>query len=137
MSIKLYINRKLFSLPVVRQVGRYIYREITTKQIRSQSLTTTFFRNLRQLNLLSGSLQHILNSGERTNVLVTGCSLGCEAYTVGGYFAWRFPNQRWHITATDIDEQAINFTRTASYKSSHGLGQSEDVDIKEDRKSVV
>jgi hypothetical protein len=131
MSVKLKVNRQAFALPGMRKIGRHIYREISKKQPRSQSLATTFFRNLRQLKLLSGPLKNLINSDEKTNVLITGCSLGCEAYTVGGYLAWRFPGHPWHITATDIDAQAINFTHTASYKSVHGLGTNTDSSVSE------
>lgn len=107
----------------MRMLGRHIFKMQTKTQLRSQSLATTFFRNLRQLQLLTGPLGDIFSKATKTRVLVTGCSLGCEAYSLGGFLASRFPDQIWQITATDIDKRAIDSTRTAIYQTIHGLGK--------------
>ena len=40
-------------------------------------------------------------------ILVAGCSIGCEAYTLAGYLSARFPTLSFLIDAFDIDAGAI------------------------------
>ena len=87
----------------------------------TQSTTTKFFRNLQQLVALEGPLAN-LTKNENLSALVAGCSYGCEAYSLGGLLALRFPHLNWRITAVDISHEALKIADAARYTSQHGLG---------------
>lgn len=119
------LNRRLFSLAPARRVGRHIYDRQRRRQVRSQSTTTKFFRNLRQLTALEGPLSYLANAGP-LSVLVAGCSYGCEAYSLAGFLALRFPQSDWRITGVDISKDALKIAEAARYTGAHGLGCSTD-----------
>ena len=76
------LNRRLFNLAPARWVGKYIYNWQRRHQLRTQSTSTKFFRNLQQLAALEGPLANLTKTGN-LSVLVAGCSYGCEAYSLG------------------------------------------------------
>ncbi len=102
-------------------IGWHIYNRQRRYQPRTQSTTTKFFRNLLQLAALEGPLAS-LTKADALSILVVGCSYGCEAYTLGGLLALRFPQLNWRITAVDISHEALNAADTARYTSDYGLG---------------
>ena len=96
------LNHWLFNFAPSRLIGRYIYDwQQRRHQLRTQSTSTKFFRNLQQLAALEGPLANLTKTGN-LSVLVAGCSYGCEAYSLGGFLALRFPRLNWRITAVDI-----------------------------------
>jgi SAM-dependent methyltransferase len=95
-------------------LGRVIHAHALGRHERSQSLTTSLFRNVQQLSALEGPLSD-LPAKSQMRVLVAGCSLGCEAYTLAGYLAARFPALNVLIEAFDIDPGAIKHARTGLY----------------------
>ncbi len=115
------LNRRLFSLAPARWVGSYIYNWQRRRQLRTQSTTTKFFRNLQQLTALEGPLSELTTTGN-LSILVAGCSYGCEAYTLGGLLALRFPHLNWRINAVDISCEALEVAGAARYTSEYGIG---------------
>lgn len=115
-------NRTIFSLPVVQALGQTIYKVKSRTQPRSQSTTTGFYRNLGQLSALNGPLSHLVSNGP-IRVLVVGCSMGCEAYTLAGFLAAFCPTLDWCIEAIDISEEALAVARAGHYGTEHGLGR--------------
>lgn len=103
-------------------VGRFIYARQCRRQPRSQSTATKFFRNIEQLVALEGPL-HSLVAGDSVNVLVAGCSMGCEAFTIAGFLAEKYPKLDWRIVASDISGQALDVARRGTYAPEHGLGE--------------
>ena len=118
-------NRRLFDLAPARWIGRLIYDRQRRHQPRTQSTTTKFFRNLQQLAALEGPLASLTKS-EALSILVVGCSYGCEAYSLGGLLALRFPHLNWRITAVDISHEALKVADAAHYTSDYGLGSAVD-----------
>jgi SAM-dependent methyltransferase len=101
-----------------RALGGLIHARALAGQERSQSLATSLFRNIRQLSAFEGPLADIPARGAMT-VMVAGCSLGCEAYTLAGYLAARFPTSSVNISAFDIDPGAIAHARRGIYGLDH------------------
>jgi chemotaxis methyl-accepting protein methylase len=119
------LNHWLFNVAPSRWIGRYIYDWQRRHQLRTQSTSTKFFRNLQQLAALEGPLAKLTKTGN-LSVLVAGCSYGCEAYSLGGLLALRFPRLNWRITAVDISHEALKIADAARYTSQHGLGSPRD-----------
>jgi len=119
------MNRRLFDLTPARWVGRYIYNWRRQHQSPSQSTTTKFFRNLEQLAALEGPLSSLTKTGN-LSVLVAGCSYGCEAYSLAGLLALRFPQLDWRIVGGDIARDAIAIAKAARYTAEYGLGSARD-----------
>ena len=84
------LNRRLFDLAPARWVGQLHLRLAASAAVTGQSTTTKFFRNLQQLAALEGPLSDLTEAGS-LSVLVAGCSYGCEAYSLAGFLALRFP----------------------------------------------
>jgi len=72
---------------------------------------------------LEGPLANLTKNGSLT-ALVAGCSYGCEAYSLGGFLALRFPHLNWKITAVDISYDALKIADPGRYTPQHGLGSS-------------
>ena len=119
------LNRRLFDLAPARWVGRYIYNWRRRHQPPTQSTTTKFFRNLQQLAALEGPLSNLTKTGN-LSVLVAGCSYGCEAYSLAGLLALRFPHLNWRIVGVDISRDALGIANAARYTSGYGLGSARD-----------
>jgi chemotaxis methyl-accepting protein methylase len=123
-SIK-QLNQRLFDLAPARWVGKYIYNWRRRYQPPTQSTTTKFFRNLQQLAALGGPLSSLTKTGN-LSILVAGCSYGCEAYSLGGLLALRYPLLNWRIVAVDISREALGIADAARYTSEYGLGSARD-----------
>jgi chemotaxis methyl-accepting protein methylase len=119
------LNRRLFDLAPAAWVGRHIYSWRARHQPRTQSTTTRFFRNLQQIAALEEPLLNLTRS-EKLSVLVAGCSYGCEAYSLGGFLALRFPRLNWGILGVDISAEALKVADAARYTAEYGLGSSAD-----------
>jgi chemotaxis protein methyltransferase CheR len=121
MSRMRWLNRTIFDLPPVRPIGRAIYASRRSLQTPAQSTATKFFRNLNQLKAFEAPL-HALTSRSSLRVLIAGCSMGCEAFTLAAYLAERFPSLDWRIDASDISSEALQIARRGVYGPEHGLG---------------
>jgi chemotaxis methyl-accepting protein methylase len=95
-------------------LGRVIHSHALGRHERSQSLTTSLFRNVLQLSALEGPLSDLPAKG-KMRVLVAGCSIGCEAYTLAGFMAARFPLLDVVIEAFDIDPVAVEHAHSGRY----------------------
>jgi len=80
---------------------------------------------LQQLGALEGPLVDLTKTGSLT-ALVAGCSYGCEAYSLGGLLALRFPHLNWKITAVDISYDALKIANAGRYTPQHGVGSPRD-----------
>ena len=121
MSRRNRINRLIFEFPPARLMGRWIYKARRGSQIQAQSTATKFFRNLNQIAAFEGPLRPLAEAG-RMRVLVAGCSMGCEAFTLAGFLDQKFPALDVQIEANDICEAALAVARAAIYSREHGLG---------------
>jgi SAM-dependent methyltransferase len=119
------------SSPAGRPVGRLVHAVVLRRQARSQSLATSFFRNLRQLGVLEGPLSDVLR-GRSPRILVAGCSLGCEAWTLAGYLKHRIGLTDFSILAVDIEADAVAFGQAGLYGEEHlpaGPGRDRSADL--------
>jgi chemotaxis methyl-accepting protein methylase len=119
------LNRRLFDFAPARWVGKYIYNWRRRHQSPTQSTTTKFFRNLRQLAALEGPLSNLTKTG-KMSILVAGCSYGCEAYSLGGLLALQYPLLNWAIVAVDISREALGIADAARYTAEYNLGSARD-----------
>ncbi len=108
------IIANVLALPFGQPLGRVIHARALGRQGRSQSLATSLFRNVLQLSALEGPLADLPAKGQM-RVLVAGCSIGCEAYTLAGYLSARFPALEVAIEAFDIDPVAVEHARSGLY----------------------
>lgn len=115
------VNRLVFDLPPVQPIGRRIYAARRSRQTPAQSTATKFFRNLDQLTAFEAPLR-ALATRPSMRVLVAGCSMGCEAFTLAAYLGERFPGLDWRIDASDISEEALRIAQNGVYGAEHGLG---------------
>lgn len=125
MSRRNSINRQIFDFSPMRFLGEIIYKTRRNQQVPTQSTATKFFRNLNQLTFLDSPLSPIQGKRE-IQVLVAGCSMGCEAYSLAGYLDHTFPDLDFHIYANDISEEALEVAKSGHYRREHGLGAGQD-----------
>jgi len=111
-------SRSFFDSAAGRAIGRLIHAATLRQQKRSQSLATALFRNINQVSAFEGPLADLPAAGAM-NLLVAGCSIGCEAYTLAGYLAARFPTLTFAVEAFDIDPGAIEQAKAALYGPQH------------------
>ena len=121
MSRRNQLNRNFFDRALVQPVGRQIYALGRARQPPAQSTATKFFRNLDQLTSFEGPLSDIVKQPSM-RVLVAGCSMGCEAFSIAAFLAVHFPALDWHIDASDIADDALAVAKAGVYGSEHGLG---------------
>lgn len=105
---------RVFASPAGRPLGRLVHAAVLRLQPRSQSLATLLFRNIQQVSAFEGPLADLPAAG-RLRVLVAGCSIGCEAYTLAGYLTARLPQLDWSIEAFDIDAGAVERAEAGRY----------------------
>jgi len=111
-------SRGFFDTAPGRALGRLIHAQRMRQQERGQSLATSLFRNIRQLSAFGDPLAD-LAAAPRLDVLVAGCSIGCEPYTLAGYLAVRFPALPAAIHAFDIDASAVERAAAGLYGPEH------------------
>jgi SAM-dependent methyltransferase len=112
----------IFSSPAGLPLGRLIYKGVSRTRPRSQSLATTFFRNIRQLGIFEGPLADVLR-GPSPRILVAACSIGCEAWTLAGYLKHRVGLTNFSLLALDIDAEAVASTQAGVYGDRHMPGE--------------
>jgi len=120
MSRRSALNHWLFNRAAMRPIGRWIFAARRHRQARRQSTATLFYRHLEQLRAFETAPLADLVSGTTLRILVVGCSIGCEAYTIAAYFQRMFTLLDVHIDAVDIDEAAIATAKAAVYGAQHG-----------------
>lgn len=111
-------NSSFFDSAVGRPLGRLIHAARLRQQDRNQTLATTLFRNMRQLSAFEGPLADLAGQA-RLEILVAGCSIGCEPATLAGYLKTRFPALSFGIRAFDIDPSAIEQAEAGLYGPIH------------------
>jgi len=74
-----------------------------------------FFRNPEMFQYLGKDI--LPKFGKKSNLKIwsAGCSVGCEAYTLGILASKQFPGGSWSILATDIDGEAILAAEAGSF----------------------
>ena len=123
LGLRHKLNWDVFNLAPMRPIGRLIFANMRRGQEPRQSIATMFFRNFEQLSALDRLIAP-LGSGQPLRVLVVGCSVGCEAYSLAGHLALSHPNLDFVIDACDISEEALAVAREGRYSSKYGLGNS-------------
>ena len=80
---------------------------------------TEFFRDPSTFEQLETSvLPRLLSQGRRLNIWCSGCSSGCEAYSLAIVLNRLSPGRRHRILATDVDEAALDRARNGGpYRS--------------------
>ncbi len=136
MSRRNQMNRMIFDLAPMSALGRWIYVKRHRRQKPTQSTVTRFFRNLEQLSAFEGPLSDLAKR-DRLRILVSGCSMGCEVFTIAGYLAKYHPKIQFEIHANDISVEALHVAETGVFGREHGLGDSEDSRIQELEASML
>jgi chemotaxis protein methyltransferase CheR len=80
---------------------------------------TCFYRAPAQLRALSGPVLDFLGNpqrtGERLDILLFACSSGAEVYTIASWLTQQLPGLNFHIHASDLHEELVEYARTAKY----------------------
>jgi len=92
---------------------------------------TCFYRAPAQLRALSGPVLDFLGnpqrSGERLEILLMACSNGAEVYTIASWLMQQVPGLNFHIHASDLHEELVEYARAGKYTPDQAL-QSEYID---------
>jgi chemotaxis protein methyltransferase CheR len=111
----------------VSDVGMYpygVYRHralLRTCERLSTHTYTCFYRAPAQLRTLSGPVLDFLGnperSGERLEILLMACSSGAEVYTIASWLMQRAPGLNFHIQASDLHSELVEYARAGKYTS--------------------
>jgi chemotaxis methyl-accepting protein methylase len=85
---------------------------------REQSQYTHFLRLPTQFEALTGPvLDHVGNGNSvgDLRIVVVGCSIGKEPYTIGSVLRSSHPNLEFHVDASDVSESAVRKARRGQY----------------------
>lgn len=74
-----------------------------------------FFRNPEMFRYLSESVIPVLAEKEHVSMWSAGCSIGCEAYSLGILASELLNGRTWAVKGTDIDGEALSAARAGIY----------------------
>lgn len=105
--------------------GLYRHALLRRGERLSTHTWTCFYRAPAQLRALSGPVLEFLGnpqqSGERLNILLMACSSGAEVYTIASWLMQQVPKLDFHIYASDLHEELVNYARAGKYTSDEVL----------------
>lgn len=106
--------------------GLYKHQALLKSCERTQSHTyTCFLRSPSQLRTICGPVMDFLGNPERTQrkleVLLFACSNGAEVYTLASWLMTHLPGLDFHITASDLHEEMVEYARAAEYAPGEAL----------------
>lgn len=114
-----------FVKSAVYDVGLYpygVYRHhalLRDSERLSTHTWTSFYRAPAQLRALSGPVLDFLGnpqrSGERLEILLMACSSGAEVYTIASWLMQQAPGLNFHIHASDLHEELVQYARAGKY----------------------
>jgi chemotaxis methyl-accepting protein methylase len=104
----------VISLRAISAYGNFLHRLAKVQRLRAQALSTVFFRNRPELELLR-RLVAVKNKGDVLRVAVLGCSTGPEAYSVAWTIRAARPDLRLYMEAVDISRQAVELAERGVY----------------------
>ena len=110
------------SLLETSQWGHMRHWLVRRRQPRDQSHYTHFLRLPSQFDALAGPvMEHVLsNSGkekfnQRLRIVVVGCSIGAEVYTIASILKSKHPSLDFKIDAADIEASVLDIARKGLY----------------------
>ncbi len=120
------IPSRTLEIRAIRAYGRFLH--VLTRKHRSRTVYfgTYFMRNRPQLELALRLIARREAPAPELKVLILGCSIGAESYSLLLAIRLRWPDIMMSVTAVDISPDAIEFARTGRYP----LGASEFTDEK-------
>lgn len=100
--------------------GLYKHHALLRRGERLSTHTwTCFYRAPAQLRALSGPVLEFLGnpqrSGERLEILLLACSSGAEVYTIASWLMQQVPELNFHIHASDLHDELVNYARAGKY----------------------
>jgi chemotaxis protein methyltransferase CheR len=106
--------------------GAYRHRALLRSSDRLSTHTwTCFYRAPAQLRALSGPVLDFLGnpqrSGERFDILLLACSSGAEVYTIASWLMQRVPGLNFHIHASDLHDELVEYARAGKYTADEVL----------------
>jgi len=108
------------------RVGHAIRHEYARHFERRESFTfTQFLRLPTQYDALSGPvIEYVVGPHRKTplRIVVLGCSIGAEAYSISSVLQIRHPKLDFAIDAHDIDPVVLEMARSAEYDRKWVLG---------------
>lgn len=101
--------------------GVYRHRALLRSSERLSTHTyTSFYRAPAQLRALSGPVLDFLGNpqrgGERLEILLLACSSGAEVYTIASWLMQQLPGLNFHIHASDLHDELVDYARAGKYK---------------------
>jgi chemotaxis protein methyltransferase CheR len=92
---------------------------LRTSERVSTHTYTCFYRAPAQLRALSGAVLDFLGNpqrtGERLDILLFACSSGAEVYTIASWLMQQLPGLNFHIHASDLHEELVEYARAGKY----------------------
>jgi chemotaxis methyl-accepting protein methylase len=86
---------------------------------------TCFYRAPAQLRALSGPVLEFLGNPQRTGecleILLFACSSGAEVYTIASWLTQQWPKLSFHIHASDLHNELVEYARAGKYKPAEVL----------------
>lgn len=100
--------------------GSYKHQQLLKTSNRVSTHTyTCFYRAPAQLRALSGPAIDFLNlsqqSSDRLDIVLFACSNGSEAYTIASWLIQEFPTLNFHIHASDLHQELVDYASAARY----------------------
>jgi SAM-dependent methyltransferase len=116
-----------FQSPVLQAYGNHLHRMIRRRSGRSQAVTTYFFRNRPQLELILAVLNEARH-GSTIRIAVVGCSKGAEVYSISYAIRKRRPDLEVRIAGLDISPEIVEFAQRGVYDESGSTAAGVDLD---------
>lgn len=122
------IQRRLNTFMQRRQIADYhaLFKHLraTPKEIGSlrdylDINVSEFFRNPEMFNYLTETVFPAFYGQSRIRMWSAGCSVGCEAYTLGILASEHLPEGSWSVNGTDIDGEALSAAFAGVYGPEH------------------
>ena len=101
------------SKPFIWSYGSHVHSLIQLRG-RSQSTGTYFLRNRPELKLLLQILESFPKA-TTVDIAILGCSKGAEVYSFSYAIRTARPDLRLHLSAMDIDREALEFAKGSVY----------------------
>jgi len=109
-----HLPASLTSWRPARAFGAHLHALIQLRSTRTQSVTTFFFRNRAELELLSLLLDQ-KGQGSTLDVAILACSKGAEVYSVSYTIRCSRPDLKVRLHAVDIDKDILEFAEGGIY----------------------
>jgi len=109
-----HLPSSLVTLCPIRSYGNFLHAIVRFQGIRNQALSTYFFRNRPELELIR-CLSSQIDKGSTVKISVLGCSNGAEVYSILWTIRSARPDLKVVMHAVDISKEVLEFAQRGVY----------------------